>query len=152
MALRLRNEHGDLPLVRVLRKKPLTTQRAALIIGGYTFGVTVLAGILIRFVDRKDYGDVGEGLWWAVQTVTTVGYGDVTPQNVGGQVIAAVVMVSGIAFLTVITAAVTAALIEASRRRAQLGHADEPTPAQLAERLDRIEAQLARLAERSGRD
>ena len=46
-----------------------------------------------------------------------VGYGDVVPSGGTGRAIGAFVMISGIAFLTVITAAVTAALIEAARRR-----------------------------------
>ena len=33
-------------------------------------------GVLIRFADHKNFSDIGQGLWWAVQTVTTVGYGD----------------------------------------------------------------------------
>ncbi len=152
MSTRPRDDNRELPLVRLLRRKSLTTQRAAAIIGIYTFGVTVIGGILIRFVDRQDFDGVGDGLWWAVQTVTTVGYGDITPSNTGGKLIAAVVMVSGIAFLTVVTAAVTAALVEAARRNGPLRpDADEAEPSarELAERLDRIEAQLARLADRA---
>jgi voltage-gated potassium channel len=37
-----------------------------------------------RFLDPAEFANVGIGLWWALQTVTTVGYGDVTPQNAIG--------------------------------------------------------------------
>jgi voltage-gated potassium channel Kch len=70
--------------------------------------------------------------------VTTVGYGDVVPTNTGGRLIGAVVMLSGIGFLTVITASVTAALIETARRRAE-GVSQRDMSAQ----LDEISARLA---------
>jgi hypothetical protein len=43
------------------------------------------AGVLISVIDREEYPDVGIGMWWALQTVTTVGYGDVTPTHVAGR-------------------------------------------------------------------
>ena len=41
--------------------------------------------MLISVIDREEYPDVGIGMWWALQTVTTVGYGDVTPTHVAGR-------------------------------------------------------------------
>lgn len=46
-----------------------------------------------------------DGVWWAMTTVTTVGYGDIVPQTNGGRVIAIVVMVVGIGFIALLTAA-----------------------------------------------
>jgi voltage-gated potassium channel len=137
-----------------LRRKPLTARRAVAIIAGYTVIVTFAGGIFAWLTSRQDFDNVGEGLWWAVQTITTVGYGDVVPTSAGSRVIGAVVMISGIAFLTVITAAVTAALIEAARRR-------EPPPPEREEllesmrevtsRLRAIEARLDELGSRADR-
>src|SRR5207245_6592548 len=79
--------------------------------------ITVAGGILERLVDRQEFPTIGKGLWFALQTVTTVGYGDVTPKHSDGRFIGAVVMLTGIGFLAVITASVTASLIESSRRR-----------------------------------
>ena len=59
----------------------------------------------------------GWGLWWAVQTVTTVGYGDTVPQTLAGRALATLVMLTGIGFISVVTAAITAAFIESARRR-----------------------------------
>lgn len=95
-------------------------------------------------VDRDEFPNPALGLWWAVQTVTTVGYGDEVPTSVGGRLVAAVVMLVGIGFLTVVTASITAVFVESARRRLQ-GDRDARLDARLddiAARLDRIEAAL----------
>jgi voltage-gated potassium channel len=140
-------------LAAMLRRKPLTPRRAAVIIATYTVLVTCAGGLVAWLTDRNNFHSLGDGLWWALQTVTTVGYGDVVPHSGTSRVIGAVVMISGIAFLTVITAAVTAALIEAARRR------QPPAPdrdrlsesmQQVTTRLSAIEARLDELGPRAG--
>ena len=71
----------------------------------------------MHFTDKKTFPNIGDGLWWAIQTVTTVGYGDLVPTSTAGRFVAALVMVVGIGFLTVVTAAITSAFIESARRR-----------------------------------
>lgn len=80
-----------------------------------------------------------DGIWWAITTVTTVGYGDVAPTTDGGRAIAVAVMVVGIGFIALLTAAAAERFIrsEASRER------DERL-ASIDHRLDRIEHELAR--------
>jgi voltage-gated potassium channel Kch len=135
---------------RLLLRESLTARRAAAIIAAFTLLITVAGGIALRLVDRQEYPTIGKGLWLALQTVTTVGYGDATPQHADGRVIAAIVMLSGIGFLAVITASVTASLIESSRRRFVESEQDLARRlAELTERLARIEASLARVP-RSG--
>lgn len=144
---------GSGRLITALRRKPITARRAAAIIATYTVLVTFAGGVVARLADRKDFDSLGDGLWWSLQTVTTVGYGDVVPSSGTGRVIGAFVMISGIAFLTVITAAVTAALIEAARRR-------EPPPSdreqlskfmvEVTSRLSAIEARLDEPGPRAG--
>lgn len=82
-----------------------------------TLVVTVIAGLLMRLTDPHSFPNIWLGLWWAVQTTTTVGYGDVVPASALGRVIAAFVMVVGLGFITVSTAAITSAFLEAARRR-----------------------------------
>jgi voltage-gated potassium channel len=138
-------------LVAALRRKPLTPRRAAVIIAGYTMLVTLAGGVVARLTDPKDFDSLGDALWWALQSVTTVGYGDVVPSSGTGRVIGAFVMMSGIAFLTVITAAVTAAFIEAARRRRPLAPGRDQVPELLQEvsaRLSAIEDRLDELAPR----
>jgi voltage-gated potassium channel len=138
--------------IGTIRRKPLTARRAAGIIGSYTVIVTFAGGLVGWLADRKDFPTLGDGLWWSLQTVTTVGYGDITPSAGTGRLIGAFVMISGIAFLTVITAAVTATLIEAARSRLPRRPASEPPPEFMREvtaRLSAIEGRLDELASRS---
>ena len=80
---------------------------AAVLIASVTTVITVVSGLLMRVIDHDNFSSVGAGLWWAIQTVTTVGYGDAVPEATGGRILAALVMLLGIGFLTVITAAIT---------------------------------------------
>jgi voltage-gated potassium channel len=120
-----------------------TPRGAGVVIATVSTAITVAAGILMTVVDRDNFPSLGSGLWWAVQTVTTVGYGDDVPTTVAGQLLAALVMLLGIGFLTVITAAITSTFVSRSRRPSS--DADTPTAEQLRqmnERLERIEAAL----------
>ncbi len=116
-----------------------TPRGAAVLIAVTSIVMTVLAGSLMTVLDHENYPTIGLGLWWAVQTVTTVGYGDAVPTTVAGRSLASLVMLFGIGFLTVITAAITSTFV--ARTRAQSG----PTAEQfdrMDERLERIEAAL----------
>jgi len=131
-----------------LFRKPLTARRAARTIALVTMSLTVISGVLIHFTDEKTFPNVGDGLWWAIQTVTTVGYGDLVPGSTTGRLVATLVMVVGIGFLTVITATITSAFIESARRRLE-GTETETLAAQLdhiSKRLDAIEAGLKSIA------
>ena len=134
---------GGKKLIRTLERKPLTPRRAARIIATYTILITVVGGAVAWLTNRKDFHTLGAGMWWALQTVTTVGYGDEVPRGTVGRLIGAVIMVSGIGFLTVITASVTAALIESARRRA--GRSSGP---ELGAQLDEVNARLSAIEER----
>jgi voltage-gated potassium channel len=129
---------------RLLLRESLTARRAAAIIAGFTVVITVAGGVFERLLDHREFHTVGKGLWFALQTVTTVGYGDVTPKLRQGRIIAAVVMLAGIGFLAVITASVTATMVESNRRRfAASAEADEAHRlAEINERLARIETAL----------
>jgi voltage-gated potassium channel len=129
---------------RLLLRETFTARRAAGIIAGFTVLVTIAGGVLERVLDHEEFHTIGKGLWFALQTVTTVGYGDVTPARREGRIIAAVVMLAGIGFLAVITASVTAGLVESGRRRfSARSEADVAQQlSELSERLARIEAAL----------
>ncbi len=78
-----------------------------------------VAGSLVWFFEGRHQGDdfsgrpikgIWQGLWWAMVTMTTVGYGDKTPRTVGGRIVALVWMFTGIGLVAVFTAVVTASL------------------------------------------
>jgi voltage-gated potassium channel len=136
-------------------REPVSVRNAANVIVVATATVVVAAGVLMRVLDHREYPNVGRGLWWAMQTVTTVGYGDVTPKNTSGRIIAAAVMLWGIAFLSILIAAITSTFVAraASERAAQAGTAgEERLGAQLddlSSRLERVEQLLTRLTDES---
>jgi voltage-gated potassium channel len=85
----------------------------------YVMLVTVVMVVLgaagVYSVERgenKAIGTFGDALWWAVVTVTTVGYGDVSPVTAEGRLIAVVLMVTGIGVIGVFTATVATFLFE----------------------------------------
>jgi voltage-gated potassium channel len=121
-------------------------RKAAVVIATVTTTITVGAGLLMTVLDHKGFPSIGSGLWWAVQTVTTVGYGDHVPTTDLGQIVAAVVMLLGIGFVTVITASITGAFVARSRLDQQATANTTPTEEHLRkidERLGRIEAALS---------
>jgi voltage-gated potassium channel len=131
---------------RLLFGRPITPARAARLIAGASLLLTLVGGVLARLVDKKDFGSLGDALWWSLQTVTTVGYGDVVPRHTSGRLIGTVLMLNGIAIISVITAGVTAMLIEQSRR--ERAGSDEAITAA----LERIDARLAEMqSDGSGR-
>ena len=144
-------------LSRFLRD-PVSVRSAASAIGVTTTVIVVASGAAMRVLDRHEYSSVWEGMWWALQTLTTVGYGDVTPENAAGRFVAGVVMLAGVALVTIVTAAVTSSFV--ARAEAQRG-AEDATQDDLAAqrldarleditaRLDRVERMLGALSEQS---
>ena len=119
---------------------PPTVRGAVSTIVVATLTVVVISGVLMRVLDHKEFDSVWLGMWWAIQTVTTVGYGDVTPKDVLGRVVAAAVMLQGIAFIAIITAVITSSFVaRATRARDAAQAKDEMTE------LEQIEARLAEL-------
>lgn len=116
-----------------------------------TFFVLALAGaIVMRVADADNFPSVGLAFWWAIQTVTTVGYGDVVPTTRTGQFVGGIEMMIGISLISLLTAAVTSTVIQrgetASKEedRAHLERAEQTilaAIAQIDERLGRLESQ-----------
>jgi voltage-gated potassium channel len=99
--------------------------------------LVVAFGVVMWLVDRKDFPTVGLGLWWAVSTVTTVGYGDVVPTTTGGRFVATGLMIIGFASLSLLTGIVASLLV--SRQTATQAH---ETIVEVEKRLTDIEQLL----------
>ena len=124
-----------------------TPRGAVVVIATVSTVMTVGAGAMMTVLDHENYPSVASGLWWAAQTVTTVGYGDDVPMTLAGRIVAVLVMLVGIGFLTVITAAITSTFVSRSRREQTPSDAETGTAEQLRQldsRLERIEAALGR--------
>ena len=119
-------------------RTPLSVRKGMAVIVTATTLVVVLGGIVITVVDPQEFPDIGTGLWWALQTVTTVGYGDVTPSQPIGRAVGAFIMLEAIAFVAIVTAAMTSSFVERARReRATRSEAEEQ------QGIEQIAAQLA---------
>jgi voltage-gated potassium channel len=128
-------------------REPATVRSAARVIMAATTVIVVVSGVAMRLIDHQQFFSIWQGMWWSVQTVTTVGYGDVTPTSTAGKFLASGVMLAGIALVAVVTAAVTSSFV--ARAQQQLGAAgaadDEAAEKRLDDRLDDITARLDRV-------
>src|SRR5262245_22674776 len=140
-------------LDRFLREPPSVRSAAGVIVLA-TAVVVVGGGVLIRLIDSEEYPSVGVGMWWALQTVTTVGYGDVTPTHFTGRLVGALVMLEGIAFIAIVTAAITSSFITRASRTAEAARSEgELTERELLERrFDELERKLDALIAARGTD
>ena len=130
-------------MARFLRE-PVSVRAALGTIVTSTVVVVVVSGFLMRALDHREYPNIFQGMWWAMQTVSTVGYGDVTPTNTIGKLVAALVMLEGIALVSIVTAAVTSTFVERARAaREKAEHVEEhDEEARIDARLDDLAAQL----------
>jgi voltage-gated potassium channel len=133
--------------MRKFLREPPSVRTAAGAIVTTTMLIVVGGGILMRVLDHREYGSIWVGMWWALQTVTTVGYGDVTPKAVIGRIVASFVMLEGIAFLAIITAAIASTFITAAERERALAEnvADAAFERQVETRLDELTRRFDRL-------
>jgi voltage-gated potassium channel len=130
-------------LTKFLREPP-SVRLAANVIVTATAVVVVGGGVMMRVLDHKEYASVWLGMWWVLQTVTTVGYGDLTPASVIGKILTSVVMLWGVAFLAIITAAITSVFVARAQRERLREENEELAP--VIAGLGRVDEQLTELA------
>lgn len=138
------------PIERRMNKflrEPPSVRSAAGVIVAATATAVVAAGSAMRIVDHAEYKNIWVGMWWAIQTVTTVGYGDVTPSKMGGRLLASFVMLEGLAFLAVLTATITSSFVaRAEKERQAAEDAEEAVEIErLERRFDGVDERLDRL-------
>jgi voltage-gated potassium channel len=141
-------QHG--PVVRLMRRrvrrKGFTPRVAASLIAFLWAVGVVVFGVLEHLVDPDSFDSIWLGMWWALQTVTTVGYGDVVPAGTAGKVIAAFLMLGGLSLFAVVTGAVTSIFVAQAQAERQMS-AEDPVMRrfdELTAELGEIKADLAR--------
>ena len=107
-----------------------------------TLVITLVGGFAAWILAPEGFDGLGDALWFAAQTVTTVGYGDVVPDTVAGRLIGVTIMLFGVAAVSVITALVTSAFVTYQRER--MG-AETERHEQLLDLLRRVEGRLEAL-------
>jgi voltage-gated potassium channel len=122
----------------------LTLPRAVATVIGVAFTLVMVAGALERIVEPDTFTSLGLAYWWAVVTVTTVGYGDVVPESPGGRIVGVMLMLTGLGLIPTLTSVVVSTLI-GKRTRAQQEQLDRQGKEHAAA-LERIEAHLARIS------
>jgi voltage-gated potassium channel len=117
----------------------LTIFRAVRLVATVALSLALIAAILERLIDPA-VGTFGDSLWWAIVTVTTVGYGDIVPETGGGRLVAACLMLAGVSAIPITTSLVVSVFV--SRLQAEARARDEEVRAELVARLERIEQAL----------
>jgi voltage-gated potassium channel len=112
-----------------------------------TFAILLLTGITITFssiailIAEKGRGQIdtpGKALWWCIETIATVGYGDVAPQTTLGRIVAGITMIMGIVIFGSLTAVITSLVLEPAKET------NDPILA----KLDKLEEEIAKLRSR----
>src|SRR5256885_3448226 len=124
---------------KISRKGMRPRYAAYLVIMTWLIAIAVF-GILQRAADPHTYPTIWLAWWWAIQTVTTVGYGDVVPQQTASKVVAAILMVGGLAFLSILTATITSSFVARRQERARMRGQDP-----VMQELQRLSGQIESL-------
>jgi voltage-gated potassium channel len=124
----------------------LSLVRAICTIVGVAIILVIIGGALARLVEPETFHSIGLAYWWAVTTVTTVGYGDTVPKSPEGRVVAAMLMLTGLSLIPTLTGVIVATLLAKYRQgeQARIEQLEKEQAATLA----RIEERLGRLEER----
>ena len=112
--------------------KLMVSQKSFLYVLSVTAFLVLVAAQLFHMLEPIP-GGFADGLWWAVVTTTTVGYGDITPETAGGRLVAVMLMLAGTALIATIAASISAYFIGAERTEEY---------EDIKSRLDRIERRV----------
>jgi voltage-gated potassium channel len=126
---------SDRTRVRIWMER-LTLARAIRSIMLVAIVMVVVGGVLVRIVEPHTFTDIGLSFWWAVETITTVGYGDIVPESTAGRLVGAALMLTGVSLIPLVTSVAVSIL---TAKRTQDLHDEQVA------RLAEIELQLEQL-------
>ncbi len=138
-------------------QRAITDRHVLRYLSAATLVLAVGAGVLVWLIDRRDFATLGDAMWWSLQTLTTVGYGDIVPHTTWGRVVGAVVMVLGLTFLSILTATITSSFVAANQearaarvavKREERRTGDDAVLQEILERVTAIEEALREAEER----
>jgi voltage-gated potassium channel len=107
--------------------------------------LAVVTGVVARLIDHRDFHSFGDGIWWAIVTLGTVGYGDIVPHTGWGRVLGSIVIVCGVTFIAFLTAIVTSLFVAVDQQEtlAKVQGMSEASEEDTRTALDEIEERLA---------
>ena len=117
-------------LERVFNSRRLRTILGVLLFCIVSFGY-------IFYMAEPQIKTFGDGVWWALVTITTVGYGDITPVTILGRLIAGTLMFVGLGLIATVTAIVSAKFIA--------NYVDHHTNDDVLEKLEELESEIEKL-------
>jgi voltage-gated potassium channel len=121
--------------------KEVLARRGLAYLAAVTALLILVGGACLSILEPETVkGGYGDGIWWAVVTATTVGYGDISPTTLWGRLIAVILMLVGIGLMSTLAASITSYFVQ------QTANTEFQ---ELAARLDRIEKNLAQAISRS---
>ncbi|WP_205865715.1 potassium channel family protein, partial [Mycolicibacterium porcinum] len=125
---------------RTAALRRITTLTASII-----FTMVYVASLAVLQAERGQpdahITDFGQAVWWAITTITTVGYGDMYPVTTTGRVIAALLMIGGISLVGSITATIASWIVQS------VADDDAATAAATAAHINELRAEIASLRE-----
>lgn len=132
--------------------------RVAVYVAGSAAMLVLIGSLAVLDVEQRSPDakilTLGDAAWWAITTITTVGYGDLYPVTPLGRIVAAALMVSGIAVIGVVTASIASWLVQRIEQNteAAVAASEEPVRNEMAELLDEVAALRREIAELRARD
>ena len=125
-------------ILRRTQRKGLRPRYAAYLIAAVWAVAVVVFGTVEHLIDPDSFPNVWLGMWWALETVTTVGYGDVVPGDTAGKIVASFLLLGGLSLLAVVTGVVTSAFVAQAQAERQ-ARGEDP----VIEKLDELARGLA---------
>jgi voltage-gated potassium channel len=125
----------------------LTLFKAVRMVATVALGLALVAAILELLIDSGING-FGNAMWWAIVTVTTVGYGDVVPETTVGRLVGAGLMLVGVSAIPIATSLVVSVFI--TRMQEKLREQDSAERAEIIRHIERLEEMLERMSESTG--
>jgi voltage-gated potassium channel len=118
-----------------LIERVFNSRRLRTIIG--VLALSIIAFGYIFYVTEPQVKTIEDGIWWALVTVTTVGYGDITPATTLGRFVAGSLMFFGLGLIATVTAIVSAKFVQ--------NYVDHHTNDDVLEKLEELESEIEKL-------